>query len=269
MFFAICSDVQSVVIFVMHWVLMLKHDLRLVEHRPQITGILQHLFCLMLPPLFPYISTLTVLFTVHFYFQITITHVLCMSTFRLAVFTVQLACLVATCQHHFVLHILGAKSKFCAPIVSSVGSLQFFLSEFCWTLAVFVWKWQLSAPLLLFWPTTVLLFFVNTYSASFSFCFLFCCSITGSLLVSQSCEWYIVWPLCSEEACCIVIAVMFAYEQCLLCLGHHPDVWIEAAAYVEQASKLLTEKGVRVSVFIILFRTLLFSCALSLLVQWQ
>ena len=37
---------------------------------------------------------------------------------------------------------------------------------------------------------------------------------------------------------------MFAYEQCLLCLGHHPDVWIEAAAYVEQASKLLTEKGV-------------------------
>jgi len=41
------------------------------------------------------------------------------------------------------------------------------------------------------------------------------------------------------------VAVMFAYEQCLLCLGHHPDIWIEAAAYVEQASKLLTEKGVR------------------------
>ena len=40
------------------------------------------------------------------------------------------------------------------------------------------------------------------------------------------------------------VAVMFAYEQCQLCLGHHPDVWIEAAAYVEQASKLLSEKGV-------------------------
>ena len=46
---------------------------------------------------------------------------------------------------------------------------------------------------------------------------------------------------------CCFVAVMFAYEQCLLCLGHHPDVWIEAAAYVEQASKLLTEKGVCVN----------------------
>jgi len=43
---------------------------------------------------------------------------------------------------------------------------------------------------------------------------------------------------------CCNVAVMFAYEQCLLCLGHHPDVWIEAAAYLEQASKLLSEKGV-------------------------
>ena len=37
---------------------------------------------------------------------------------------------------------------------------------------------------------------------------------------------------------------MFAYEQCLLCLGHHPDVWIEAAAYLEHSSRILTEKGV-------------------------
>jgi len=44
--------------------------------------------------------------------------------------------------------------------------------------------------------------------------------------------------------CVLLFVVMFAYEQCLLCLGHHPDVWIEAAAYVEQASKLLSEKGV-------------------------
>lgn len=36
---------------------------------------------------------------------------------------------------------------------------------------------------------------------------------------------------------------MFAYEQSLLCLGHHPDIWYEAASYLEQSSKLLTEKG--------------------------
>ena len=36
---------------------------------------------------------------------------------------------------------------------------------------------------------------------------------------------------------------MFAYEQCLLCLGHHPDIWIEAAAYLEHTSRILTEKG--------------------------
>lgn len=41
------------------------------------------------------------------------------------------------------------------------------------------------------------------------------------------------------------VLVMFAYEQCLLCLGHHPDIWYEAASYLEQASKLLAEKGVR------------------------
>jgi len=40
-------------------------------------------------------------------------------------------------------------------------------------------------------------------------------------------------------------AVMFAYEQCLLVLGHHPDIWYEAAQYLEQSSKLLAEKGVR------------------------
>ena len=39
---------------------------------------------------------------------------------------------------------------------------------------------------------------------------------------------------------------MFAYEQCLLVLGHHPDIWYEAAQYLEQSSKLLAEKGVRI-----------------------
>lgn len=47
----------------------------------------------------------------------------------------------------------------------------------------------------------------------------------------------------------IVPAVMFAYEQCLLVLGHHPDIWYEAAQYLEQSSKLLAEKGVCVIFF--------------------
>lgn len=46
----------------------------------------------------------------------------------------------------------------------------------------------------------------------------------------------------ADEFCA---AVMFAYEQCLLVLGHHPDIWYEAAQYLEQSSKLLAEKGVR------------------------
>lgn len=36
---------------------------------------------------------------------------------------------------------------------------------------------------------------------------------------------------------------MFAYEQCLLCLSHYPNIWLDAAAYLEEASRLLIEKG--------------------------
>ncbi|XP_074649592.1 cleavage stimulation factor subunit 3-like [Tubulanus polymorphus] len=58
---------------------------------------------------------------------------------------------------------------------------------------------------------------------------------------------YIAWergnPLRTEDHACVTKRVMFAYEQCLLCLGHHPDVWYEAASYLEQSSKLLAEKG--------------------------
>ncbi len=43
---------------------------------------------------------------------------------------------------------------------------------------------------------------------------------------------------------------MFAYEQCLLVLGHHPDVWYEAAQYLEQSSKLLAEKGVGLQIIL-------------------
>ncbi|KAL5108037.1 Cleavage stimulation factor subunit 3 [Taenia crassiceps] len=58
---------------------------------------------------------------------------------------------------------------------------------------------------------------------------------------------YIQWekdnPLKTEDITTITKRVMFAYEQCLLCLGHHPDIWYEAASYLEQASKLLAGKG--------------------------
>lgn len=39
---------------------------------------------------------------------------------------------------------------------------------------------------------------------------------------------------------------MFATEQCLLVLSHHPDVWIMAAQYLDQTAKTLTEKAVRI-----------------------
>uniref|UniRef100_A0A3P9ANC3 Cleavage stimulation factor subunit 3 n=1 Tax=Esox lucius TaxID=8010 RepID=A0A3P9ANC3_ESOLU len=58
---------------------------------------------------------------------------------------------------------------------------------------------------------------------------------------------YIQWeksnPLRTEDHTLITKRVMFAYEQCLLVLGHHPDVWYEAAQFLEYSSKLLAEKG--------------------------
>uniref|UniRef100_A0A8C1VKM1 Cleavage stimulation factor subunit 3 n=1 Tax=Cyprinus carpio TaxID=7962 RepID=A0A8C1VKM1_CYPCA len=58
---------------------------------------------------------------------------------------------------------------------------------------------------------------------------------------------YIQWeksnPLRTEDQTLITKRVMFAFEQCLLVLGHHPDIWYEAAQYLEQSSKLLAEKG--------------------------
>ncbi|KAH0516643.1 Cleavage stimulation factor subunit 3 [Microtus ochrogaster] len=50
---------------------------------------------------------------------------------------------------------------------------------------------------------------------------------------------YIQWeksnPLRTEDQTLITKRVMFAYEQCLLVLGHHPDIWYEAAQYLEQS----------------------------------
>lgn len=51
-------------------------------------------------------------------------------------------------------------------------------------------------------------------------------------------------PLRSEDTALVSRRVMFATEQCLLVLSHHPDVWIMAAQYLDQTAKTLTEKAV-------------------------
>uniref|UniRef100_A0A2H1WFW9 SFRICE_002500 n=1 Tax=Spodoptera frugiperda TaxID=7108 RepID=A0A2H1WFW9_SPOFR len=58
---------------------------------------------------------------------------------------------------------------------------------------------------------------------------------------------YITWersnPLRSEDTALVARRVMFAIEQCLLCLAHHPDVWHQAAQFLDHSAKLLQEKG--------------------------
>jgi cleavage stimulation factor subunit 3 len=48
---------------------------------------------------------------------------------------------------------------------------------------------------------------------------------------------YIAWeksnPLKTEDTSLVIKRVVFAYEQALLCLGHHPDIWYEYASYLE------------------------------------
>uniref|UniRef100_A0AAR2KJI7 Cleavage stimulation factor subunit 3 n=1 Tax=Pygocentrus nattereri TaxID=42514 RepID=A0AAR2KJI7_PYGNA len=60
--------------------------------------------------------------------------------------------------------------------------------------------------------------------------------------IEKAC-WHNALLFCCYSLYVLAPAVMFAYEQCLLVLGHHPDVWYEAAQYLEQSSKLLAEKG--------------------------
>lgn len=59
---------------------------------------------------------------------------------------------------------------------------------------------------------------------------------------------YIAWeksnPLRTEDTALLTKRVVFALEQCLLCLGHHPDIWYQAAQFLEYSCKILAEKGV-------------------------
>lgn len=53
-------------------------------------------------------------------------------------------------------------------------------------------------------------------------------------------------PLRSEDTGLVSRRVMFSTEQCILVLTHHPAVWHQAAQYLDQTAKLLTEKAVRI-----------------------
>ncbi|CAF4590978.1 unnamed protein product, partial [Rotaria sp. Silwood2] len=50
-------------------------------------------------------------------------------------------------------------------------------------------------------------------------------------------------PLKTEDALLVIRRVVLAYEQCLLCLGYHADLWYEACAYLDQTSREYSEKG--------------------------
>ncbi|KAJ8954152.1 hypothetical protein NQ318_005746 [Aromia moschata] len=58
---------------------------------------------------------------------------------------------------------------------------------------------------------------------------------------------YIAWeksnPLRTEDTALLTKRVVFALEQCLLCLGHHADIWYQAAQFLEYSCKILAEKG--------------------------
>ncbi|KAH8244975.1 hypothetical protein KR032_003410, partial [Drosophila birchii] len=53
-------------------------------------------------------------------------------------------------------------------------------------------------------------------------------------------------PLRTEDTALVTRRVMFATEQCLLVLTHHPAVWHQASQFLDTSARVLTEKGVRV-----------------------
>jgi cleavage stimulation factor subunit 3 len=55
--------------------------------------------------------------------------------------------------------------------------------------------------------------------------------------------WERLNPLKTEDALLVTRRVVLAYEQCLLCLGYHTDLWYEVCAYLEQTSRTYSERG--------------------------
>ncbi|EGT53338.1 CBN-SUF-1 protein [Caenorhabditis brenneri] len=55
--------------------------------------------------------------------------------------------------------------------------------------------------------------------------------------------WEKTNPLQTEEYGQFARRVVYTYEQALLCLGYYPDIWFEAAMFMQEASQVLDEKG--------------------------
>lgn len=66
--------------------------------------------------------------------------------------------------------------------------------------------------------------------------------------LKQKSYWkkYIEWeksnPMKSEDIGVVSKRVVYAYEQCLLQMASHPDVYFEATLYLQQMSSIMAEK---------------------------
>eukprot|EP00117_Sycon_ciliatum_P001279 scpid51332/ scgid7007/ Cleavage stimulation factor subunit 3; CF-1 77 kDa subunit; Cleavage stimulation factor 77 kDa subunit len=55
--------------------------------------------------------------------------------------------------------------------------------------------------------------------------------------------WEKTNPCRSDNPATVKRRVMFTYEQCLLVFGHHPDIWYEAAHFLSESARGLTDKS--------------------------
>lgn len=78
---------------------------------------------------------------------------------------------------------------------------------------------------------------------------------------------YIQWeksnPLRTENNLIVMKRVAYAYKQCLLCFGHHPNVWHEYASYLEDQIRLLNDKEAELSKKLLREETTLFERAIK------
>ena len=56
-------------------------------------------------------------------------------------------------------------------------------------------------------------------------------------------EWEKANSLRIEDKLLLTKRVIFAYEQCLLVMGHHPELWYEAAQFLVRMSRDLIDSG--------------------------
>lgn len=67
--------------------------------------------------------------------------------------------------------------------------------------------------------------------------------------IKQKTYWkkYIEWeksnPLKTDDLAVVAKRVMYSYEQCLLSLSNHPDIYFEATSYLQNISTLMEEKS--------------------------